>query len=328
MIWQTRDMMARQVRHLTHLVGDLLDASRISQGKVQLRKQRLDLGQLARTTAEDRRPVLEGAGLALELEVPQTPVWVSGDATRLAQILTNLLDNAAKFAERGRNVTVGVTADAQRHRAVLAVRDQGIGIEPEMLPRLFRPFTQADKTLDRSRGGLGLGLALVKGLAELHGGEVQAASEGPGRGAEFTVRLPLEQEPAVLAAPPLNPRPSGKHFRILIVEDNQDAANSLHLLLEVLGHEVRVANTGPAGVVAAREWRPDVVLCDIGLPGLDGYGVARELRLNPTTARVRLLALTGYGQDEDKRRSREAGFDYHLVKPADPEELQRLLASG
>jgi CheY-like chemotaxis protein len=321
-------MMARQVRHLTHLVDDLLDVSRLTRGKVQLRKQRLDLGQLARTTAEDRRPVLEGAGLALQLEVPQTPVWVLGDATRLAQILTNLLDNAAKFSGRGRTVTVRVTADAVRDQAVLSVRDQGIGIEPEMLSRVFNVFAQADKSLDRSGGGMGLGLALVKGLAELHGGKVEATSEGPGKGAVFTVRLPLEQEPAALAASPSEPQPSGKHFRILIVEDNKDAANSLSILLEVLGHEVKVAYTGPAGVEAAREWRPDVVLCDIGLPGLDGYGVARELRLNPTTARVRLLALTGYGQEEDKRRSREAGFDYHLVKPADPEELHRLLAFG
>jgi CheY-like chemotaxis protein len=197
-----------------------------------------------------------------------------------------------------------------------------------VLPHVFNVFAQADKSLDRSRGGLGLGLSLVKGLVELHGGEVQAASAGPGTGAEFTVRLPLEQEPAALSASPSEPQPSGKHFRILVVEDNKDAANSLSILLEVLGHEVRVAYTGPAGVEVAREWRPDVVLCDIGLPGLDGYGVARELRLNPTTARVRLLALTGYGQEEDRRRSREAGFDHHLVKPADPDELRKLLGAG
>jgi CheY-like chemotaxis protein len=195
-----------------------------------------------------------------------------------------------------------------------------------VLARLFTPFVQADRTLDRSRGGLGLGLALVKGLAELHEGEVQAASTGLGQGAEFTVRLPLEQEPAALTSPPMHPQPSGKHFRILVVEDNKDAADCLQLLLRMLGHDVRVAHTGPAGVEAGREWRPDVVLCDIGLPGLDGYGVARELRRNPSTARTRLLALTGYGQDEDKHRSRAAGFDFHLVKPADPEELRRLLA--
>jgi PAS domain S-box-containing protein len=325
---QTREMMARQVRHLSHLVDDLLDVSRISRGKVQLRKQRLDLTQLARTAAEDRRAVLQGAGLALHLEVPETPVWVLGDSTRLAQILTNLLDNAAKFSERGGKVSVRVRADADHHQAVLSVRDQGIGIEPEMLTRVFNVFAQADQTLDRSRGGLGLGLALVKGLVGLHGGEATASSEGRGKGAEFTVRLPLEPEPAAVSAAAEAPQPSGKHFRILIVEDHKDAANSLRILLEVLGHEVRVAYTGPAGVEAAREWRPDVVLCDIGLPGLDGYGVARELRLNPTTARTRLLALTGYSQDEDKRRSREAGFDYHLVKPADPDELRKLLASG
>jgi CheY-like chemotaxis protein len=225
-------------------------------------------------------------------------------------------------------VTVRVAADAGRREAVLSVRDQGIGIDPGMLPRLFDPFTQADRSLDRSRGGLGLGLALVRGLVELHGGRVEAASEGPGRGAEFAVRLPLEAEPAALAHPPAEPQPARKHCRILVVEDNQDAAESLRLLLALIGHDVRVAHSGPEGVRVAHSWRPDVVLCDLGLPGLDGYGVARELRLDPTTARVRLLALTGYGSDEDRRRSRQAGFDHHLVKPADPEELKRLLASG
>jgi PAS domain S-box-containing protein len=323
-----RDMMERQLRHLARLVDDLLDVSRISRGKVQLRCERIDLARHARTAAEDRRPVLERAGLALVVETPETPVWVTGDPTRLAQIVNNLLDNSAKFSDGGRKVTVRVTAGAARRQAALSVRDEGVGIEPEMLPRLFNVFAQADRSLDRTRGGLGLGLALVKGLAELHGGEVEAFSEGPGKGAEFTVRLPLAEEPAALAPKAEAPRRSGERHRILVVEDSKDAAESLRLLLELLGHEVRVAYTGPQGVAAAKVWRPDIVLCDIGLPGLDGYGVARELRLNPTTARARLLALTGYGQDEDRRRSREAGFDYHLVKPADPEELQRLLATG
>jgi PAS domain S-box-containing protein len=325
---RARDMMARQLRHLTHLVNDLLDVSRILRGKVQLRRERLDLARLARTTAEDRRPGLEQAGLALRLEAPETPVWVAGDETRLAQVLTNLLDNAAKFSDGGRHVTVRVRADAGRRQAVLSVRDEGIGIEAEVLPRLFNPFAQADRTLERSRGGLGLGLALVKGLTELHGGEVRAASEGPGRGAEFTVVLPLAPEPEALAARAVAPRPAARPRRVLVVEDNRDAADSLRLLLGLLGHEVRVAYTGPEGVEAAREWRPDTVVCDIGLPGLDGYGVARELRRGPATARARLLALTGYGHEDDRRRALEAGFDHHLVKPADPEELQRLLAAG
>jgi CheY-like chemotaxis protein/two-component sensor histidine kinase len=320
-------MLERQVRHLARLVDDLLDVSRISRGKVQLRTERLDLARHARTAAEDRRPVLERAGLVLAVETPETPVWVSGDPTRLAQIVNNLLDNSAKFSDGGGNVTVRVAADPDQRRAILSVRDEGVGIEPQMLPRLFDVFAQADRSLDRSRGGLGLGLALVKGLTELHGGGARAFSEGPGRGAELVVWLPLAEEPAPVAPPTGKPDVSAERRRVLVVEDSKDAAEALRVLLELHGHEVRVAHTGPQGVEAAKGWRPDVVLCDIGLPGLDGYGVARELRRHPTTARARLLALTGYGQEEDKRRSREAGFDHHLVKPADPEELQRLLVT-
>ncbi len=325
---QTRAMMVRQLGQMTHLVDDLLDVSRIGRGKVQLRTERLDLARLVRTAAEDRRPTLEQAGLRLALDVPATPVWVTGDPTRLVQIVNNLLENAVKFSDGGREVAVRVAADAGAGQALLSVRDQGIGIEPDVLPRLFQIFAQGEHGPERSRGGLGLGLALVKGLAELHGGRAEAFSEGPGRGAEFTVRLPLEREPQALTEPPSGAHAAGKRLRVLVVEDNKDAADSMALFLGMLGHEVRLAATGPEGVEAARAWRPDVVLCDIGLPGLDGYGVARELRLHPTTARVRLLALTGYGTEEDRRRSREAGFDHHLVKPADPDELQRLLASG
>jgi CheY-like chemotaxis protein len=225
-------------------------------------------------------------------------------------------------------VTVNVSADVESQQAVLSVQDTGIGIEPILLARLFSPFLQADRSLDRSRGGLGLGLALVKGLVELHGGSVAAASGGSGQGAEFTIRLPLEPEPAALSDEPSTPPPAGRRLRILVVEDSRDAADSLRLLLESLGHEVQVVYSGPEGVKAAKRWLPGVVLCDIGLPGLDGYGVAREIRLNPTTARVRLLALSGYGAEEDRQRSNEAGFDAHVVKPADPNQLAKLLASS
>ncbi len=325
---RTRAMMERQVRHLSHLVDDLLDVSRILRGKVQLRRERLDLGKLARTAAEDRRAVLARAGLKLLLGIAETPVWVMGDSTRLTQVVNNLLDNAVKFANGGDRVWVQVTADVEAQQAVVSVQDTGIGIAPELLPQLFTPFVQADCTLDRSRGGLGLGLALVKGLVELHGGRVEADSAGLGKGAEFTIRLPLEKEPPALSEERSTPAPTGRHLRILVVEDNRDAAESLRLLLGLLGHEVQMVYSGPEGVDAAKRWRPDVVLCDIGLPGLDGYGVARELRLNPTTARVRLLALTGYGEAEDCQRSSEAGFNAHLVKPANPTELAKLLVSG
>jgi signal transduction histidine kinase/DNA-binding response OmpR family regulator len=321
---QALDAAERQARHLGRLVDDLLDASRLELGKVALRADRLDLARLVREAAEDRRHILERAGLQLVVAGPETPLWVKGDAARLYQVVANLLDNA-KFTDPGGQMEVRVTASPDRRQAVLTVRDTGIGMAPDVLAQLFQPFRQADHSLDRSRGGLGLGLSVVKGLVDLHGGEVSAASEGPGRGAEFTVRLPLEAEPAALSAPSSPARPAGRRRRVLIVEDNRDAADSLRVLLELLGHEVRVAYNGPDGVQAAQEFVPDIVLCDIGLPGLDGYGVARALRLHPTTSRVRLLALTGYGSEEDQRRTRLAGFDVHLTKPADPEELQRHL---
>ncbi len=324
-IEQARTMMERQLRQLARLVEDLLDVSRVTRGKIALRRERLDLGRLVRTTTEDRRAIVEQAGLTLTLEVPETPLWVMGDSTRLAQILVNLLDNAVRFTNRGGRVSVGLRADPAQQRVALHVRDTGIGIDPQLLPHLFEPFHQADRSLERSKGGLGLGLALVKGLTELHGGEVQAQSEGTGKGAEFVVRLPLEAEPAALSSMPTGCQPTGERQRILVVEDNRDAADSLRMLLELLGHEVRVAYAGPEGVQAARAWHPDIVLCDVGLPGLDGYGVAGELRRNPATAQARLVAVTGYGSDEDRDRARQAGFDHHLTKPADPAALVQLL---
>jgi PAS domain S-box-containing protein len=325
---QARGILDRQTRHLARLVDDLLDVSRISRGKAQLRRERLDLARLVRTTAEDHRATVGRAGLALVVDVPETPVWVIGDTTRLAQVLTNLLDNAAKFTGRGGRVEVRLAADRPRRQAALHVRDTGAGLEPGLIPQLFEPFSQADQGLERPHGGLGLGLALVKGLAELHGGTAEAHSGGPGRGSEFVVRLPTEGEPAALSGMPAAPPRGGKRRRILIIEDNQDAAFSLGVLLELLGHEVRMVHSGPEGVEAAREWRPDIVLSDIGLPGLDGFGVAQELRRDPNTAGVRLIAITGYGSDDDRRRAREAGFDHLLTKPADPEVLRQLLVNN
>jgi CheY-like chemotaxis protein len=213
-------------------------------------------------------------------------------------------------------------------RATVAVRDTGIGIEPEMLSRLFEPFAQADRSLARSKGGLGLGLALVKGLTELHGGEVRATSGGEGQGTELVIELPTQSEPTRVPVPTPPPPSDRGRLRVLVVEDNRDAADSLRVLLELFGYTVEVAYTGKAGVEAATTWHPDVILCDIGLPGLDGYKLAAELRQNPATAQARLIALTGYGTDEDRRRSKEAGFDAHLTKPADPAALRALLNRG
>jgi PAS domain S-box-containing protein len=325
---RSREMMERQVVHLGRLVDDLLDVSRITTGKVQLKQQRLDLVRLARQAVADHLATYEAKGIILLVDGPATPVWVSGDPTRLAQILDNLLTNALKFTGDGGSVRVGVAADPDRGEAVLSVRDSGVGIEPDMLARLFEPFSQADRTLDRSAGGLGLGLAIVRGLAELHGGGVRAESGGLGLGSLFTVTLPARAELAALSDRPAPARPDAKHLRVLVVEDNRDAADSLRMLLETYGYEVAVAYTGPDGVRAAGVFRPEVVICDVGLPGMDGYAVAAALRGDPATAKSRLIALTGYGREEDRRRAREAGFDHHLTKPADPGALEAVLAGA
>ena len=325
---ESLDRMERQVRRLTGLLEDLLDVSRITRGKVVLHLQRLDFARLVRTTAEDRRGLLEQAGLTLTVQTPETPVWVRGDPTRLAQVLDNLLDNAGKFTDRGWRLEVRLTVDENKRQAIAVVCDTGVGIEAELMPRLFDVFAQADRSLERTRGGLGLGLSVVKGLAEMHGGEVRAASAGPGRGAEFTVRLPVEEEPPALAEPARPPQPNGELLRVVVIEDNHDAADSLRAVLELLGNEVRVAYTGLEGVKAVTDWRPDAVISDIGLPGLDGYGVARQLRRDPAAARTLLIGLSGYGSEDDVARAREAGFDHYLVKPASTESLQRLLTNG
>jgi signal transduction histidine kinase len=323
---QLRDILQRQVRHLSRLVDDLLDVSRITRGKVQLRRERLDAAELVRATAEDHRQLIEAAGLTLKLDVGAEPVWATGDSTRLAQALANLLLNSVKFTDAGGSVAVALTVDHQQKRAVVRVEDTGIGIEPDMLPLVFETFAQADRSLDRARGGLGLGLALVKGLVELHGGQVNAASDGTGQGAVFTFWLPLAASES-----PLPPAPPGAivalPLHILIVEDNRDAADSLRMVLELSGHKVEVAYTGKQGIEYASRDRPNVVLCDLGLPGgMSGYDVARALRQDPETAGIRLIAITGYGQPEDRARSHEAGFDLHLTKPVTPEEMHRVLA--
>jgi len=327
---RARATIERQVLHLTRLVDDLLDVSRISQGKILLRKERVDLAELLRATVEDHRGTLTAGGLSLEVRLPPEPLWVHGDPTRLAQALGNVLHNAGKFTDTGGRVAVAAALEEPEsgpRTAVVSVRDTGIGIAPEVLAELFEPFSQAPPGLDRGRGGLGLGLAVVRRLVELHGGTVAASSAGADRGTEIRLRLPLDSERAAVAAlQPVAP-PVHRSRRCLIIEDNRDAAESMAALLELSGHEVTVAHDGTEGVARARLIQPEVVVCDIGLPGgLDGYAVARALRADPELAGCRLIALTGYGQEEDQRRAREAGFDVHLTKPADPEVLRRLIA--
>lgn len=315
------DTMNRSVRQLSRLVDDLLEATRASRGDIRLVTGRVDLGRAARAVVEDRRCLFDRAGVRLMVDAPDLPLWVQGDEVRLAQCLHNLLDNAARFTDSGG--VVRLTVSGEPTWVVATVRDTGVGIEPDILGDLFQPFRQARQGLDRSRGGLGLGLSVVKAIVEGHNGTVQAASDGPGRGATFTLRVPREPEPAALSDAPAVATAAAGRRKVLVIEDNRDAAESLQVLLELLGHEARVAYTGPDGVRAATGWGPDVVLSDIGLPGLDGFGVAAELRAHPVTGRARLIAVTGYGSDDDRRRAIEAGFDLLLQKPVDPAVLER-----
>jgi signal transduction histidine kinase len=324
---RTLGTVERQVEHLTRLVDDLLDVTRITRGKVELRRERVALPELLRRTAEDHRALAAERGVALELEVPDVPAAVEGDPTRLMQIVGNLLQNATKFSSRGGRVRVSLSLSSGRV-AEVRVRDEGAGIEPALLAHLFEPFVQGERTLARSGGGLGLGLALVKALTEMHGGSVAVASAGPGQGAEFTVSLPLatlERSGDHVPMPPLRTGVRGRVARVLVVEDNPDVASSLRDLVEAFGHQVQVVRSGDAAVAEARRAPPDVVLCDIGLPGMTGYDVARAFRADPVLRRARLVAVSGYAQPEDRREAQAAGFDVHVAKPPDPAVLERLL---
>jgi signal transduction histidine kinase len=316
---RAREIIERQAGHLARLVDDLLDVARVTSGRVQLQRAVVDLGRLVEqcvaALSADRR-----GGPAVEVQAASVPV--DADPTRLEQVVTNLLDNAVKYTGPEGRVRVSVAREGET--AVLRVVDSGVGIAPDLLPRVFDLFVQADRSLERTRGGLGLGLALVRRLVDLHGGQVEARSAGPGRGSEFVVRLPVA---AAAPAPPPGgaPRPRAGR-RVLVVEDHEDARESLRLLLAATGHTVEVAASGPEGLERLRAWRPEVALVDVGLPGLDGYQLARAVRTDPSLGPVRLVAVTGYGQPEDRHRAVEAGFDAHLVKPVLLDALQRVLA--
>jgi signal transduction histidine kinase/CheY-like chemotaxis protein len=320
---RAREVMERQFAQLSRLVDDLLDVTRVESGKVHLRRERLDLAGLVRRAAEDHRSVFTERGIELAVSCPPDALAVDGDAVRIEQVVGNLLGNAAKFTDRGGRVEVTVARDGAA--AVVRVRDDGAGIPAELLPRLFEPFSQGDSTLDRSRGGLGLGLALARGLVELHGGSIAAASEGAGRGAEFVVRLPLAPGAAHPgeAAPSRAPPP---RRRVLVVDDSPDAAETLRDVLELSGHAVSIARDGAEALRLVAELEPDVVLCDIGLPGMSGYDVARAVRGRASGRAPVLVAITGYGRDEDRQRAAEAGFDAHLTKPVDLARLEALLS--
>lgn len=330
---RTREVIARQVGHMARLIDDLLDVSHMARGKLALRITRCDLGQITRDTAEDYRATLEAAGLRLLVDAPETPIWVDGDAVRLAQLLGNLLNNARRFSHPGGLITVEARADPVARKALMRVADTGVGIEGALLSRLFNPFEQAAQDFSRSRGGLGLGLALTKALAELHGGHIEAASPGTDQGTTVTLHLPLApvtQNGDADGAAPARAAPtegkSGKTLRILVVEDNPDAAETLGELLELAGHEVTVCHDGEAGLALADQLQPHVVISDLGLPGeINGYQLAQRLRAQPRLAGLCLIALSGYADSRARARSQAAGFDEHLPKPPDIHQLERLL---
>jgi PAS domain S-box-containing protein len=323
-VGRVRDVMERQVQHMAQLIDDLLDVSRISRGRIELRKQVVDVAAVAGRAVEAVRPLLDERGHRLRVALPPGPLWLEADPVRLEQILTNLLSNSAKYTDPGGHIELA--AERAGGEVVLRVKDTGIGIAPEMLPRVFDLFVQAERRLDRSRGGVGIGLTLVKRLAELHGGSVSAFSAGPGRGSEFTVRLPGAAGGPAPSAAPEAAGAAAPGRRVLVVDDNVDAADTLALLLRLAGHEVRVAYDGPSALGLAAEFRPQVVLLDLGMPVMDGYEVARRLRRQPGLGGVVLVALTGWGQEEERRLSRAAGIDHHLVKPIEPEKLHEVLA--
>jgi CheY-like chemotaxis protein len=314
----------RQLRHQARLLDDLLDVSRVVHDKVVLKIEPVDLVALVRQAVDDSTPAIQGRAHAVELRLPDQPVVVGGDATRLEQVLRNLLGNAVKFTPPGGRISVAVARE--RETAVVTVSDTGVGIAADMQSRVFDLFVQGDPSLARSQGGLGIGLTLVRRLVELHGGTVRASSAGPQRGSTFEVRVPLGATASAAATAPV-PEPVARALRILLVEDSADAREALGKLLERDGHSVKVSPDGLTAVRVAAETAPDVVLVDIGLPGMNGYEVARRIRrrLGPS---VRLIALTGYGDAEARRRTRDAGFDGHLVKPVFPETLVRALGSA
>jgi signal transduction histidine kinase/CheY-like chemotaxis protein len=322
-VQKAREIIDRQVGHLTRLLDDLFDVSRVTSGKVQLRKEAVNLATAVANALEASRGIIQERTHSLSVSLPDEPLFVDADPVRLEQVIINLVNNAARYTPP--NGHIAVTATREAGEAVLHVRDDGIGIHASVLPHVFDLFTQGDRSLARSEGGLGIGLTIVRNLVELHGGTITAQSEGPGRGSEFIVRLPLGTPRDVRGEPSVNAAAVVPRLNILVIEDNPDGREILRVMLEEDGHQIRAAEDGRSGVELARATRPDVALVDIGLPGLDGYEVARQIRRELGTS-IRLIAVTGYGQADDRRKSRDAGFDAHLVKPVAPEALRGALA--
>ncbi len=321
-----RGVIDRQVRIMARLLDDLLDVSRISRNRLELRKQRVTLAAVIDSAIETSRPLIDAAAHELVVSLPSPPVYLDADPVRLAQVFSNLLNNAAKFSNRGGHIWV--TAQTSDSQVRVTVKDQGRGISEEIMPHLFNLFSQ--EPLDRDLSGLGIGLALARTLVEMHGGRIAARSDGPGRGAELIVDLPLASEAPAdtvqqASAAPRTTAPVRR--RVLVVDDHRDNAQSLAMMLGMMGHEVRVAYNGEGGVATAEAWLPDVVLLDIGMPRLNGHDACRLIRAQSWGGRMHIIAMTGWGQGEDRRRTAAAGFDHHMVKPVDPADLEKLLGS-
>jgi CheY-like chemotaxis protein len=322
---EARSVIDRQVRHLARLVDDLLEVARVTTGRIRLRLEKVELNALVEHSVEAVRSMINRKKQTIDVTLHPSVLWLNADATRLEQIVGNILTNASKYTAVGGNVRVTVEQD--RHHAVIRVADNGAGIPLDLLPRIFDLFTQADHSLARSEGGLGIGLALVKSLVELHRGTVTAASGGLGQGSEFAVRVPLASAfSSDEVTPDAQLALKTDSLRILVVDDGEDAAKMAALLLRASGHDIRIAHAGHAALEIAADFKPQVVLLDIGLPEMDGYEVARRLRQLPQTKNTLLVAVTGYGQDSDRRRSKEAGFDHHLLKPVQYNKLSKLLS--
>jgi PAS domain S-box-containing protein len=327
LIQQASRIMERQVGQMVRLVDDLLDISRITQRKIQLRKERVELAAVVQSAVEECRPLIEAQSHKLTITLPPDPIYLEADPPRLGQVFANILSNAAKYTEKSGRIWL--TAERQGAEVVVSVRDTGIGIATEHLPHIFEMFSQVTPALERSQGGLGIGLALVKGLVELHGGSVEAHSGGTGLGSEFTVRLPIVDAPvqATQKSDDIGEKSGfGGRCRILIADDLRDSVDSLAMMLRLVGHDIQTAHDGLEAVQAAATFRPDVALLDIGMPRMNGYEAARHIREHEWGKSMILVALTGWGQEDDKRRATEAGFDHHLTKPVEPAALEKLLA--
>jgi signal transduction histidine kinase len=320
---QTRDIIKRQSVQLSKLVDDLLDITRITQNKIRLKKERMDLYRLSALAAEDMRLQFENKGVLLESDIPSGRFYIEADPTRISQIIGNLLHNALKFTESGGKVKISVRRD--KEEAVIIIKDNGIGLNSEMIGHIFQPFTQADESLERSAGGLGLGLAIAKGICELHGGSINTKSEGLGKGSTFEIRLPANCRDNKQTEPGTETKKTKRFLRMLLIEDNKDFAELLCSMFRQIGHEANVACDGPEGLQKAKMITPDIIFCDIGLPNMNGYQVAEMIRGDERTKGVYLVALTGYATQQDIELALRSGFDNHIAKPVNIESLQKVL---